>query len=80
MIGKRIYSKYDGDSDDEYEVNIGLDEKLIGFRIRQSDWEDCKIAQVSFKIAKCAEPDEAYVEKVNAFLERKKDREPWEAI
>ena len=52
LIGKTIYSKYDDNPDDEFEILIGLDEKLIGFHVRQSDWEDCKTAKISFKIAK----------------------------
>ena len=34
MIGKKIYSKYDEDSDEEYEIEIAPDEKLIGFHVR----------------------------------------------
>ena len=52
IIGKTIYSKYDDNKDQEFEIEIGLDEKLIGFMVRQSDWVDCKTAKVSFKIYK----------------------------
>ena len=44
LIGKPIYSKYDSNKDKKFEVKIGLDEKLIGFRVRKSDWDDCKTA------------------------------------
>lgn len=53
LIDKPIYSKYDEKGEEEYTVEIGLDEKLVGFRIQLSDWEDCKISKISFKIAKC---------------------------
>lgn len=43
VIGKPIYSKYDHAEDcDEYVVDIGLDEKLVGFKVWENDWEDCK--------------------------------------
>jgi hypothetical protein len=53
IIGKPIYSKYDEKGEEETTIEIGLDEKLVGFRIQLSDWEDCKISKISFKIAKC---------------------------
>lgn len=53
VIGKPIYSNYDKKSEEEFTIDIGIDEKLIGFRIQLSDWVDCKISKIWFKIAKC---------------------------
>jgi hypothetical protein len=53
MIDKPIYSIYDEKGEEEFTVEIDLDEKLVGFRIQLSNWEDCKISKISFKIAKC---------------------------
>ena len=53
VIDKPIYSKYDQKKEDETTITIGLDEKLVGFRIQLSDWVDCKISKIWFKIAKC---------------------------
>ena len=57
IIGKTIYSKYDENSDDEFEVEIAPDEKLIGFHVRQANSVDCKTAKVAFKIAKAKNVD-----------------------
>ena len=71
LIGKTIYSKYDENNDQEFEVKIPYDEKLIGFHIRQSDWEDCKTAKIAFKMAKI-QPDEKLIKKVNDYFEKQK--------
>ena len=34
VIGKEIYSKFDEDSGDEFEVEIAPDEKLVGFVVK----------------------------------------------
>ena len=53
VIGKPLYSKYDSKGEDEFTVEIGLDEKLVGFKVWESDWVDCKTSKIAFKIAKC---------------------------
>jgi hypothetical protein len=53
LLGKNIYSKFDEKGETLKKVNIGPCEKLIGFRVQKSDWVDCRISKVSFKIAKC---------------------------
>ena len=52
LIGKPLYSKYDEKREDEFHVELGLDEKLVGFKVWESDWVDCKTSKIAFKIAK----------------------------
>ena len=75
LIGKTIYSKYDDNNDDEFEVLIGFEEKLIGFHVRQSDWEDCKTAKVSFKIAKTTKFDLELQQKVIEYKNQQKQEQ-----
>ena len=73
IIGKPIYSKYDeNESGEEFETEIMPDEKLVGFQVRQSDWVDCKIAKVSWKIAKAANYDKALMKKVTEYKKKQK--------
>lgn len=66
MIDKPIYSKYDEKKETETTIEIGIDEKLIGLRVQLSDWVDCKISKIWFKIAKCRQSsiDYAEIEKI----------------
>jgi hypothetical protein len=50
---KNIYTNFDSKGETLKSVDIGLNEKLIGFRVQKSDWIDCKISKICFKIAKC---------------------------
>ena len=72
VIGKPLYSKYDEASDEEFEVEIAPDEKVIGFVVRQSDWVDCKTAKVAFKIAKTKTVDQELVQKVAEYKAKQK--------
>lgn len=69
VIGEPIYSKYDMTQEEEFTINIGLDEKLVGFKVWQSDWSDCKTSKIAFKILKTDqyENDSAFIEKVKKF-------------
>ena len=69
VIGKPIYSKYDEKTEDEFIVEIGLDEKLVGFKVWESDWEDCKTSKIAFKIVKTDQylKDAAFMKKVKSF-------------
>ena len=79
MIDKPIYSNYNKKSEREFTIDIGLDEKLVGFRIQLSDWVDCKISKIWFKIAKCQQKGVDY-QKIEARVkeiqeEKKKAKE-----
>lgn len=69
VIGKPIYSKYDEKSEEEFTVDIGLDEKLVGFKVWESDWVDCKTSKIAFKIVKTDqyEKDAAFMERVKRY-------------
>lgn len=79
MIEKPIYSKYDDKGEEETTIEIGFDEKLVGFRIQLSDWVDCKIAKISFKIAKCIQQGFDY-SSVKEHVQEKKEQKILEEI
>ena len=72
IIGKTIYSKYDENSDDEFEVEIAPDEKLIGFHVRQANWVDCKTAKIAFKIAKAKNVDQQFIQQISEYKKKQK--------
>jgi hypothetical protein len=79
VIDKPIYSKYDEKKEEEFTIDIGIDEKLVGLRVQLSDWVDCKISKIWFKIAKCRQSGfdysevEKHVQRIEA--EKKKAKE-----
>ena len=66
VLGRPILWNYDDDSGDEYEVEIGLDEKLVGLKVWESDWVDCKTSKIAFKILKSDKflQDQVFIDKV----------------
>ena len=64
----QIFSNYDKAPGKQHHVTIGLDETLIGFAVRQSDWVDCKTAKVTFKIAQTTNGvDEEYRQRATEY-------------
>lgn len=74
-IDKPIYSKYDEKTETETKIDIGIDEKLVGLRVQLSDWEDCKISKIWFKIAKCRQSSIDYTELDKIQKEREAEKQ-----